>query len=255
MKNRAAHRVLLVTMLVLAGVVFSGCIRRLSEPVYYTTVYDGVSQFHLSNAVGKTLVIGDTEHTDQVTISTELRVETYSLFGLSDPNRYLGYVDTVEILDEDTGVLTISASLTQRSFGDRLFVRVLPYVERSLEAPTAIGATFQSDVGNLDLLNLVGDIDAEVRVGELSVTSYLGIFGRQEHNVNVGTLNITLPHDAAFRYDLKTSVGNIESTGFSISPEGFIGASASGATRPLDANTPSSIIGRVDVGNIVVKAQ
>ncbi len=252
MKRYCMRRISLAIALILMTTALSGCLRRLSDPLpEYATTYDSVTALTLNNIIGKSEVFGNAAFTDTVHITTTLRVETYSLFGLGNPNNYLDSVAIVETMED--GALNVSAAVKQRSFLDRLLVRVLPYVERKMEVPAAIEATLQSDVGNVDLMNLVGDVNVELRVGELTMMSQLGIFGQQNYKVNVGTLAITLPKSASCRYDLKTSLGNIEVNGFDIPTHGFIGETAVGVLGYLD--TAANVHGRVDVGNIVVNAQ
>ena len=252
MTRNYMRRMLLSITLILTITTFSGCLRRLSDPhPEYNATYASVTAINLNNVIGKTEVLGNAALTDTVHIATTLRVETYSLLGLGNPNNYLDSVAIVETMEG--GTLKISAAVKQRSFLDRLLVRVLPYVERKMDVPAAIEATLQSDVGNIDLINLVGDVSVDLRVGELTMMSQLGLFGQQEYKVNVGTLTINLPENASFRYDLKTSLGDIDVNGFDIPTHGFIGDTAVGVVGYLD--TAASVLGRVDVGNIVVSAQ
>lgn len=252
MNSRYLRKILLTVMLIMMTVAYSGCIKRLSDPYpAFTSTHESVSQLKLGNPIGKTEVRGSVDLGDQVHVETTVRVETYSLFGLGNPNSYLDSVAIVESVED--GVLTMDAAVKPRSFVDRLLVRVLPSVERSLVVPAAVTARLKTDMGNLDLINLVGDVTAELRVGEMTVTSEWGVFGAQEYKVNVGTLALNLPENASFRYDLKTAVGDADVSGFGMEARGFIGASAAGNVGYLD--TPSSIVGRVDIGNIVVNAR
>ncbi len=249
-----ACRIVAMLMLAAAAVSLNGCIKRTSAPVFSEEEFGPASAVHLNNPVGEVSVVGNVARESAVAVRTRKWVETYSLFGLADPDKYLDTLIVRQEMDPFTGVVRISASVTRATFMGRLFVRIMPYVDREIEAPAAMSMTLEQHVGNLKLRDCVGDIDAKVNVGEVKTSTRLGLYGHQSFQVDVGNVQMALPPDSNFRYQLTTEVGAIEFFGFDIPlNSSFIGAAASGVHGYVEDF--AAIEAKVNVGNISIKAE
>ncbi len=246
MKTLTAAKLLATIGLVVTVAMFSGCIRRTSDPVPEETEFIA-DKITLSNAVGAVNVTGNANRIIHSRVQVEKRVQTYSLFGLANPDNYLDRVEVYQGVKQ--GELHIAVSVKPLPFLERLFVKVSPRVQFDLATPVAMTTDVALDVGDVSINNLVGEVTAKVDVGEMAVDSTLGIFGSQSYTVNIGSLDMQLPKDMPLRYDLETSMGSIDHSGFDMDVERrFLGARATGAMGMTV--TPSFVKGRVNIGSI-----
>ena len=154
----------------------------------------------------------------------------------------------------NNGTLNVSVSVNQLPFLERLFVKISPKIDLVLDTPVALDTEVNVNIGNVELHNLVGDVNATLDVGELTATSTLGVFGSQSFDVNIGSLDVMLPADMPVFYDLETDIGSIESTGFGAEVERhLLGARTTGVSGTT--TTSSSIKGRLNIGNISFKGE
>lgn len=248
MKTTLWLRFTMAAAIVLMLTVFSGCIKRSSTPfVEEADFWPVTEKITVSNPIGTVVMTGDAARLFNPHVRVSKTVQTYSLLGLANPDKYM---DSVEVYQGvNGGTLNVSVSVKQLPFLERLFVKVSPKVALTLETPVALDTEIAVNVGTLDLHNLVGDVNATVDVGELSVTSTLGVFGNQSFDVNIGSIDIRPPAGLPIRYDLETSIGSIDSAGFDAKVERhLLGARTAGVKGA--AMTPSFVKGRVHIGNI-----
>ena len=248
MKTRSCVRFAMAAAIVLMLTVFSGCIKRSSEPLVEEKDFWPVTEkITVSNPIGMVSVNGNGARLFNPHVRVSKSVQTYSLLGLANPDKYLNMVEVYRGVSN--GELSVSVSVKQLPFVERLFVKVSPKVDLALETPVALDTTAEVNVGTVELNNLVGDVTATVDVGAMAITSNLGVFGSQSFEINIGSLDISLPADMPIRYDLETSIGSIESAGFNADVERhLLGARTTGVAGTTV--TPSSIKGRVNIGNI-----
>ena len=248
MKTGFLARFAIMAAVVLMLTLFSGCIKRTSTPVIEETDFWPVTEkINISNPVGNVAITGNGARLFNPRVRVEKSVQTYSLLGLANPDKYASSVEVYQGVN--SGILNVSVSVKQLPFLERLFVKVSPKIDLALETPVALATEVNVNVGSIELHNLVGDVNATLDVGALSVTSTLGVFGSQSFELNIGSLDILLPSDMPVFYDLETGMGSIESTGFNAEVDRrFLGAQAVG--RSGTTVTPSSVKGRVNIGNI-----
>ncbi len=247
MKGTACVKIMTILGLALLLTSFSGCIRRTSDAVLMETELVA-DKMVLSNSVGKVDITGDTGRIAYTHVQAEKRAQTFSLFGLANPNNYIDHIEVYQHLED--GEAHIGVSVRSLPLLERLFVKVSPRVAFTLNTPVALNTNVKVDVGNVAIHNLVGHVDATSNVGEITVSSTLGVFGNQSFNVNIGSLDMRLPADMPVRYDLETSIGGIESAGLNANVERrLLGARAAGSQGTPNM-TPSFVEGRVNVGNI-----
>lgn len=248
MKTRLCIRFAMVLSIALMMTLFSGCIKRTSEPrVEEADFWPVTEKMNLSNPIGSISVTGNSTRLFNPHVRVEKSVQTFSLLGLANPDKY---ANTVEVNQGvNNGTLNVSVSVQQLPFFERLFVKVSPKIDLVLETPVALDTEANVDIGNIELHNLVGDVNATVDVGELTVTSTLGVFGSQSFDVNIGSLDVTLPAEMPVYYDLETDIGRIESSGFNAEVERhLLGARTTGVSGTTV--TPSSVKGRLNIGNV-----
>jgi hypothetical protein len=253
MKTTRGIRFATAVAVVLMLTVFSGCIKRTSDPLVEEKDFWPVTEkISVSNSIGSVSITGNGARLFNPQVRVEKSVQTFSLLGLANPAKY---VDSVEVYQGvNNGTLTVSVSVKPLPFMERLFVKVSPKVDFALETPVALDTDVNVDIGNVALQNLVGNINAKLDIGELSVNSSLGVFGSQVFDVNIGSLNILLPADMPVFYDSKTDIGSIESTGFNAEVERWLlGARTTGVSGTTVM--PSSVKGRVNIGNISFKGE
>ncbi|HDP33841.1 MAG TPA: hypothetical protein ENN29_01890 [Candidatus Hydrogenedentes bacterium] len=248
MKMTVAAKLPTIGALTLALVVFSGCIRRTSDPVVEETDFWPVNQkISVSNPIGKVTVSGDTARIFNPHVRVEKRVQTYSLLGLANPDKYQSAIEIHQGVKD--GELQIAVNLQRLPFLERLFVKVSPRVDFVLDAPVALPADLDVNVGAIEISNMVGNMNAAVNVGDMKIASTLGIFGTQNVEVNIGALDMRLPAEMPIRYDLETNIGKIESAGFDARIERrLLGARTTGVSGMTI--TESYVKGRVNIGNI-----
>jgi len=239
--------------LMLMLTLFSGCIKRTSDPLVEETDFWLVTKkINLSNPIGSVSVTGNSARLFNPHVRVEKSVQTFSLLGLATPNKY---ANTVEVSQGvNNGVLNVSVSVQQLPFFERLFVKISPKIDLALETPVALDTEVNVNIGNIELHNLVGNVNATVDVGELKVTSSLGVFGSQSFDLNIGSLDVMLPAEMPVYYDLATDIGSIDSTGFNAEVERhLLGARTTGVAGTTV--TPSSVKGRINIGNISFKGE
>lgn len=248
MKTMLRIRFAMVVVIALMLTLFSGCIKRTGDPLVEEADFWPVTEkMNISNPIGNVSVTGSSTRLFNPHVRVEKSVQTFSLLGLANPDKY---ANTVEVSQGvNNGTLNVSVSVKQLPFLERLFVKVSPKIDLVLETPVALETDVNVDIGTVTLDNLVGNVNAAVDVGEFKVSSTLGIFGSQSFDLNIGSLDITLPAEMPIFYDLETSLGRIDSTGFDAEVDGrLLGARTTGLSGTTV--TPSSIHGRVNIGNI-----
>jgi hypothetical protein len=281
--NKAAFSLLIMT-LVFAS---SGCIVRVSDPVVKETELGPTSMIKASNTVGSIDLQGETGRVGMVRIVTEKKVSTYSFLGLLNPNEYVDSLETSERMEN--GVLTLSTE----PFPPFFFwgFKIMPEVKRTIYSPVSMNAELGLNVGDLQVINIngavsadvnagnctlsgiagsvqatvnagnleaemiVGSIDADVNTGVINLTSD-GLIGDNYLNVDAGTIQISLPSTAKFRYSLDADVGDIDAGGFNIpiTRSEIVGAFAQGSTHDDGSEMPY-ISADVDVGDIHFSAR
>lgn len=253
METTRGIRLAAAVTVVLMLTVFSGCIKRTSDPLVAEQDFWSVTEkISVTNPIGSVSITGNGTRLFNPHVRVEKSVQTYSFLGLANP---VNYVDNVEVFQGiNEGTLNVSVSLKQLPFLERLFVKVSPKIDFVLETPVALDTDVNVDIGNVALQNLVGNINATVDIGELSVTSSLGVFGSQVFDVNIGRLDILLPADMPLFYDMETNMGSIESSGFNAEVERrLLGARTTGVSGTTVM--PSSVKGQVNIGNISFKGE
>lgn len=249
MNGKIYHRIAMTALLIILSAAFSGCIRRTSDEIVNT--YDflvfppqGIS---ISNPVGMVEVTGSVTRMSKVDVRVEKQVQTYSLLGLANPDKYGDRVEVYLGLNEEG--LSVAVAAKRLPLLERLFVKITPKVNIALSTPVALNTSVEVNVGSVEIHNIVGNLDASVNVGEMKISSSLGILGNQNLAVDIGNLDLRLPADTAIRYDLETSMGSIETSGFNAEVERrLLGARTTGVNNA--SLTPSFVKGRVNIGQI-----
>ena len=244
-------KMIIMTMIVLSVCLLSGCIKGRSDVVVEEMEFCAATEMTITNSLGNVQVNGLhlNNHDGVIFVRTEKYVDTYSLFGLGSPNEYMDLVMSTPVIRD--GVLSMNVELRRRSLFDRLFVRVVPNVNRIVEAPTLIATTAEVQIGDLELRNMPGDVNATVNAGKVTVDSPLGILGEQQYNINIGELAVRLPRETGFRYDIAVDIGDIELEAFGAIPQRrFMGRRASGLAG--FTQTPGAINAQVNIGTVAV---
>lgn len=234
--------------------LLNGCIKNTSSTVFEEVELRAASQVTLVNALGTVKLSGAIQRNAEsaVLIKTEKYVDTYSLFGLAKPNDYLNLVMTAPTHED--GAVSMNVTLVPRGVLDRLLVRVVPHVNRTLETPTTIKASVEVNVGDVELNNLPGDVRAKVNAGRILASPAMGVYGEQRYEINIGDLEMALPLNADLRYKLQADIGAISTRGVELSLQNrFLGARATGALGLLSA--PGYVDAKVNIGSILVRSE
>ena len=239
-------------ILSLSAALLSGCIKDTSDLFVEEVELRAATQVAITNPLGSIKVVGNALNNGDgaVFVKTEKYVDTYSLFGLASPNEYVDRVLATPSVHD--GRIAMDVHLAGRGLFDRLFVRIVPHVNRIVETPTHIAATAEVQIGDVELRNLPGDVTASVSVGKVTAYAPLGVFGEQQFDVNVGELTLLLPGDAGFQYDLTVDMGTVESTHPGLETQRrLMGARAAGLTG--GRQHPGLVAAKVNIGSISVK--
>jgi hypothetical protein len=242
---------LLFMAISLGMTMLSGCIKGTSTTLMEEMELCGATHLAINNPLGNVKIAGvDYNNWDGVvTIVTEKFVDTYSLFGLATPDEYLESVTATPSIEN--GVVQMNARVSSRNLLSRLFVRVIPHINRVIEAPTLVSTEVNINIGDLELRNLPADVKASVSVGKAAVDSPWGVVGKQEFEVNVGDLEMLLPDDSSFQYDLGVDMGSIEDKDFPLDVQRrLMGMRASGLAG--NQQTPGLIGANVNIGTITI---
>jgi hypothetical protein len=232
--------------------MLSGCIKGTSTTLVEEVELCGATHLTITNPLGNVKIAGaDYNNWDGVVVvATEKFVDTYSLFGLATPDEYLDSVIATPTIEN--GVIQMNAQVNARNLLDRLLVRIVPHVNRIVEAPTLVSTEVAINIGDLELRNLPADVKASVSVGKAVVDSPIGVLGKQEFEVNVGELEMLLPDDSCFQYELAVDMGSIEDKDFALDVQRrLMGVRASGLAG--SQQTPGLIGATVNIGTIAIK--
>lgn len=241
-------------LFLLAACMISGCVKGTSDLSTEEMELFAATQLSISNPLGNIKVTGAEFNNEDgvVFIKTEKYVDAYSLFGFASPNAYLDQVEVTPTMDN--GHVKMSVALGPRGFWDRLFVRIVPHVNRIVEAPTAITTNTEVQFGDVELRNLPGNVKTAISVGNVTANTPAGVFGEQYFDIDVGQLNLHLPEKAGFEYDLAVDIGKAEFQDFDFNQyPRIMGVRASGLRGNSDR--PGLIAAKVTMGTIAVKAQ
>lgn len=247
MKIPFACKVMSITILATLVVASSGCFSRTSTTLIYETEITFVDAIKASNTVGSIVMQGEADREDAVLIRTEKRVTAYSLFGMLDPDDYLDLLETTETLEEGVATLSTAAISPVTPWWG---FSVSPEVKRFIYSPVVMEATLAMDVGSLQVNTINGPITANVDTGDITIQTD-ALLGDNYFGVDVGTIMVSLPATAEFRYDLSVDVGGIDSGGFDIAvthPD-VTSSYADGCVQG-NCNASAYVEASVDVGNI-----
>jgi len=281
--NRVAFAIIITTLMV----VSSGCIVRVSDPVIEETDLGSATKILGSNTAGAIELQGESERIGTIHIRTEKRVSTYSFLGVLNPNRYANSLQTTERLENGTLVFSTENIPPFYWFG----FRITPEVKRTISSPVAIDVELDQNAGNLQISNIsgnvsanvdagtctlngiagpvqatveagslyaqmiIGPINANVDAGEITISSD-GLIGDNYVDVNAGSITVSLPSSANFRYRLNVDVGEINANPFNVgvSRGNAVGAQAQGCSQGNCDNT-AYIEADVDFGEINLVAR
>ncbi|NLV43677.1 MAG: hypothetical protein GXY07_04155 [Candidatus Hydrogenedentes bacterium] len=255
MRCRGEIRVMIALLIMLAAALLPGCIKGTSPMIVEEMELCSATELSISNPLGDVKVSGAELNNlnGAVYIRTEKYVDAYSLFGLASPEAYLGKVMATPVMN-DTGRIDMKVQMAPRGLLERLFVRVVPHVNRVVEGPTLISTSAEIQFGDMELKNLPGDVKASVSVGKLIADSPAGVWGEHRIDIDVGELELRVPKRGGFEYDFLVDIGKAESEDLDLDVKHrFMGARAAGLAGTL--NTPGLIAAKVKIGSIAVKAQ
>ncbi len=254
MVKRSGYRRMPALLLLLSVAMVSGCVKGTSDIFIEEMELCAARELAISNPVGNVTVTGNAFNDSDgvVFIKTEKYVDAYSLFGFASPNAYLDSVMVSPTLKD--GRVELAVQLGARGFLERLFVRIVPHVNRFVETPTYISTNAEVQFGNMHLRNLPGNVTAAVSVGNVTTAAPMGIFGEQHFDIHVGKLELSLSPKASFEYDLAVDIGKAEFQDFDLNlHQRIMGARAAGLKGTLDQ--PGLITAKVSMGTLTVKAQ
>ncbi|MFA7691750.1 MAG: hypothetical protein GX117_02190 [Candidatus Hydrogenedentes bacterium] len=244
-----------LALVLLAAVSATGCAKSTSRVLVEELELCSATALSVSNPFGNVSISGAELNNLNgiVTVKTETYVEVFSLFGLASPESYLEKVATQPVMNEE-GRVEIQVAMAPRGLLDRLSARVVPHVNRVVEGPTLISTEASLQVGDLELRNLPGDVQASVSVGKLKMDAPGGVWGRHDVAVDIGEVSYYVSPDSSFDYDFVVDLGKTEAQGVDLDINaGLVGARASGIVGPLHA--PGELRAKVKLGRIEVIAQ
>lgn len=251
---RHLYRISLMLLMLFVVLASSGCFKETSVAILEDVELFGASALNLSALQGSVKIQGDPQRNEEARtrIQTELQVDTYSLLGMAKPENYLPLVHVTPRQQEGTLVLT--TEIAQRSTWNRLLVRVVPRVNRTLEVPTNLRSTVNVRVGDVEASNLPGDLRINVDAGHVLVAPAGEIYGEQRYAVGLGDLEMALPTYTGFRYDMQTDLGTINSRNVALNLQNrFLGARATGvAGLPIRRG---NVDAKVRFGSILVSTE
>lgn len=240
---------------VLAAAVLPGCIKDTSKVLVEELELCSATELSISNPLGNVEVSGaEMNNMDGlVFVRTEKYVDAYSLFGFASPDEYLGKVAATPTIN-DEGRIEMGVEMAPRGLFERLFVRIVPHVNRIVEAPTLISTDAEVQFGDMEFRNLPGDVKAAVSVGKVTADSPVGVVGEQRFDINVGELELRVPGSSGFEYDLTVDMGKTESKDFDLDLQHrLMGVRASGLNGGL--GNPGLVTAKVKIGTIAVNAR
>ncbi len=241
-------------LLLLSAGLISGCIKGTSDISIEEMELCSARELSITNPLGDVAVTGSefNDNDGVVFVKTEKYVDAYSLFGFATANAYLDNVTVTPTMKD--GRVELAVQLDTRSFWERLFVRIVPHVNRIVEAPTYISTNAEVQFGNMHLRNLPGNVKAAVSVGNVTTSTPTGIFGEQYFDIHVGQLELNLSPKASLEYDLAVDIGKADVQDADLNlHQGILGARATGLKGHLDR--PGLIAATVKMGAITAKSQ
>ncbi len=247
-------KMIMVMTAILSAVFLPGCVKGTSDIFVEEMELCAATELSISNPLGNIKVVGaELNNMDgTVFVKTEKYVDAYSLFGFATPNEYVNQIKVTPTMDN--GRVEMAVEMAARGLLERLFVRIVPHVNRTIEAPTLISTNAELQFGDVELRNLPEDVKASVSVGTVTADMPVGVVGEQRFDINVGQLELRLPKHAGFEYDLKVDVGKTESPDFDLNlKRRLLGVHASGLAGGLDR--PGLVTAKVNIGFIAVKQQ
>lgn len=251
--NRGIQWMMLMLVLFSASSL-SGCVKGRSAVIVEEMELCGPDKLSITNPLGNVKVSGTVfnEPGSVISIKTEKYVDTYSLFGLASPDDYVGQVLVTPVVLNNA--VEMNVKVGARQLLDRLFVRVVPHVNRTVEAPTTISVSAETNIGDIELNNLAGDVSTSVSAGKVIVDAASGIWGEQHYKVQVGELLLSCHENSGFHYDLAVDIGHADVSGLDISPERrFMGVRAVGLAGRQQR--PGLVTAAVNIGNISIAAK
>lgn len=252
---RKGTRLIIAMGIMLVALMLPGCIKGTSPVVVEETELCSATELSISNPLGNVKISGAELNNlnGAVYIKTEKYVDAYSLFGLATPEDYLAKVEATPVM-HDTGRIDMSVQMAPRSLLERLFVRVVPHVNRVVEGPTLISTDAEIQFGDMELQNLPGNVKASVSVGRVTADSPVGVWGKHRFDINVGELKLRIPRQAGFEYDFSVDIGKAAAEGLDLDlNHRLLGDRASGLNGA--SGVPGLIAAKVKIGNIEVKAE
>lgn len=255
MQRTCKLRIVAMILALIAATLLPGCIKDTSKVQVEEVELYAATELSISNPLGNVKVAGaEVNNNDgMVYVKTEKFVDAYSLFGFASPDDYVNKVVATPTIN-DEGKIEMGVEVAPRSLFERLFVRIVPHVNRMVEAPTLISTDAEVQFGDMEFRNLPGDVNAVVSVGKVTADSPVGVVGEQRFDINVGELELRVPEGAGFEYDLSVDMGKAESNDFDLDLQHrFMGVRASGLKSGVD--TPGLVAAKVNIGAISVKAR
>lgn len=119
-------------------------------------------------------------------------------------------------------------------------------IDFTIHAPASSDLNIEANVGEVDLEGFTHNVDVDADVG--TVTIGMARLGSGQHvtvQSSVGSLNLTLPHNASARISASTSIGNIDGNiplsldRHTVGADGSATVGAGAATVHLTASTGS----------------
>lgn len=242
-----------VYVLVGLACLLSGCMKGVSQTRTMCMEWCAIEDITLQNPLGNCVISGFPLNDQEgvVSMRSEVTVTTYSLFGLANPSTYLDTIETVPIVED--GQLKVHVASSKRNLLDRLLVRIVPTVNYYLEAPQAINASLETQIGTIELYNVTGNIRATVSAGKISLVSPKYVYGNHELTMGTGEISISVSPDSAYQYDFSVDMGTINTAIEHIQPSRkFLGVHVTGLSGA--SITPGLLSAKVKFGTITLQS-
>jgi hypothetical protein len=190
-KLRLLSSALCVTALTLS---FAGCDNAFAGDRYHEEVHTHVAMapatLRIDDPVGKVTVLAWNRPAVQI-----------------DAVKRAGSVDAVHAItisvEPDGNVLNVNAE-----FGGTSSSRSVDF---TIHAPASSALNIEANVGEVDATGFLSNVDVQADVGKVALT--MARLGRGQHvtiTSSVGSVDLTVPHDASAKVTASTSVGSID---------------------------------------------